>query len=41
LAGNPELSRRLGERARRTVEARFTVERMLAGTLAVYRKVPA
>jgi glycosyltransferase involved in cell wall biosynthesis len=30
---------RLGAEARRTVERRFTIDQMVSGTLAVYRKV--
>ena len=39
LQADPAAAARMGERARRTIEERFTVERMVEDTLAVYRKV--
>jgi glycosyltransferase involved in cell wall biosynthesis len=39
LAGDAELTRRLGAEARRTVEERFTVERMVRRTMEVYRRM--
>lgn len=39
LLGDPALALRLGEQARRTVEARFRVEEMARGSAEVYRKV--
>ena len=39
LAANPALARKLGQAARHDVMERFTVERMITGTLKVYRKV--
>jgi len=38
LAGDGDLMRRLGEEGRRTVEERFTVERMVRRTMEVYRR---
>jgi hypothetical protein len=39
LRANRVLARRLGAAARQTVAARFTVERMVGGTMEVYRRV--
>jgi glycosyltransferase involved in cell wall biosynthesis len=39
LESNPAEAARLGVNARRTIEERFTVERMVEDTIAVYRKV--
>jgi hypothetical protein len=39
LAGNPELARKLGRAARRTIEERFTTDRMVRRTMEVYRQV--
>ena len=39
LESNPPEAARLGANARRTVEERFTVERMVEDTIAVYRRV--
>jgi len=39
LAGNPELARKLGTAARRTIEERFTIDRMVRRTMEVYRQV--
>ena len=39
LESNPTEAARLGDNARRTIEERFTVERMVEDTIAVYRKV--
>jgi glycosyltransferase involved in cell wall biosynthesis len=39
LEADPEEAARLGANARRTIEERFTVERMVEDTIAVYRKV--
>jgi glycosyltransferase involved in cell wall biosynthesis len=39
LRGDPTLVRRLGEAARRTVEERFTVDRMVSRTMEIYRQV--
>jgi glycosyltransferase involved in cell wall biosynthesis len=39
LAGDAELRRRLGARARRRVHEKFSVEAMVRDTLDVYRKV--
>ncbi len=38
---NNELAKKLGQAGRETVEKRFTVDRMVEGTLEVYRKVTA
>jgi len=39
LLDHPELGRQIGAAARRTVIERFTVDRMVAGTLEAYRRV--
>jgi hypothetical protein len=39
LLDHPELARQIGAAARRTVIERFTVDRMVAGTLEAYRRV--
>jgi len=39
LLDNPALARRLGDAARRTVAARFTVDHMVRRTMEVYRQV--
>jgi glycosyltransferase involved in cell wall biosynthesis len=39
LEGDPEEAARLGSNARRTIEERFTVERMVDDTIAVYRRI--
>jgi glycosyltransferase involved in cell wall biosynthesis len=39
LAGDPELAERMGRRGRGRLLGLFTVERMVAGTLGVYREV--
>jgi hypothetical protein len=39
LRGDPALVRRLGEAARRTIEERFTVDRMVRRTMEIYRQV--
>jgi len=39
LLDNPEQARQIGAAARRTVIERFTVDRMVAGTLEAYRRV--
>jgi hypothetical protein len=39
LQSNPAEAAMLGDNARRTIEERFTVERMVEDTIAVYRKV--
>jgi hypothetical protein len=39
LAGNPELARKLGQAARRTVMENFSVERMAGTTMEIYRQV--
>jgi glycosyltransferase involved in cell wall biosynthesis len=39
LRDNPELARRLGEAARRTVEERFTIGNMVRRTMEVYHQV--
>jgi len=39
LLGDPQAALRLGEAARRTVQERFTVQRELEQTLAVYREL--
>ena len=36
---DPALGRRLSEAGRRRVEAKFTVDAMVGGTLAVYREL--
>jgi len=41
LRENPEFARRIGAAARQTVMERFTVERMVEGTMQVYRQVLA
>lgn len=41
LTENPEDARRMGAAARRTILESFTVDRMVAGTLAAYRSVLA
>ena len=41
LLDNPEQARQIGAAARRTVIERFTVDRMVAGTLEAYRRVLA
>jgi glycosyltransferase involved in cell wall biosynthesis len=41
LLDDPERRRRLGDAGRRRVSERFTVERMLEGTIGVYRQVGA
>lgn len=41
LLGNPAARRRLAENARRTIGARFTIERMTEAYLALYRQVLA
>jgi glycosyltransferase involved in cell wall biosynthesis len=39
LLDNPDLARRMGEAARRTVMERFTVDHMVRRTMEVYREV--
>jgi glycosyltransferase involved in cell wall biosynthesis len=39
LDADPAEAARLGTNARRTIEERFTVERMVEETIAVYRRV--
>lgn len=39
LNDEPEMAARLSKAARRTVEERFTVERMVEDTLAIYRRI--
>ena len=39
IASDPDLARRLGSRARQRVEDRFSVDAMVEGNLAVYRRV--
>jgi len=39
LESNPAEAARLGANARRTIEERFTVERMVEDTIAVYRRI--
>jgi glycosyltransferase involved in cell wall biosynthesis len=39
LLTNPDLRSRLGANGRRSYEQRFTLDRMVANTLAVYREV--
>jgi glycosyltransferase involved in cell wall biosynthesis len=41
LVDHPDEARQIGDAARRTVMERFTVERMVAGTLEAYRSVLA
>jgi glycosyltransferase involved in cell wall biosynthesis len=41
LQEDPQFARRLGEAARRTVEDRFTIDRMVRRTMEVYRRVLA
>ncbi len=41
LVDHPEEARKIGDAARRTVIERFTVDRMVAGTLEAYRSVLA
>jgi glycosyltransferase involved in cell wall biosynthesis len=41
LLDHPEQARQMGAAARRTVLERFTVDRMVAGTLEAYRRVLA
>jgi glycosyltransferase involved in cell wall biosynthesis len=41
LLDHPEQARQIGAAARRTVIERFTVDRMVAGTLEAYRRVLA
>ena len=38
LLDHPEEARQIGDAARRTVMERFTVDRMVAGTLEAYRR---
>jgi glycosyltransferase involved in cell wall biosynthesis len=39
LVQSPQLRRRMGERGRRLVEEKFSMEKFVRGTLAVYREV--
>jgi len=39
LNAEPDFAVRLSQAARRTVEQRFTVERMVEDTLAIYRRI--
>ena len=39
MEADPEMAARLGTNARRTIEERFTVERMVDDTIAVYRRI--
>jgi glycosyltransferase involved in cell wall biosynthesis len=41
VLADPGRARAMGERARRTVEEKFTVDAMVRGTIDVYRKVLA